>query len=104
MSATDDIVFFSAQTSDATSTSKGFFFPNRRGQLVAWGTFGGGLIAVNFSPDGGATWIPAKDRNGTAIVIADAIALELTAPYGEMLQCIISGSSGASINVKIQVI
>ncbi|MEY9185317.1 hypothetical protein [Bradyrhizobium sp. USDA 313] len=37
------------------------------GTVAAWGTFGGGTLALEMSPDNGATWI-AVDRSGDTYV------------------------------------
>lgn len=104
MSANDDIVFFTAQTSDATSSSFRFLFSNRRAQFVVWGTLGGATITLQFSPDGGTSWVTVKDMNGNDVAYTVARAVEIVAPHGELLRCVIAGSSAASINAKLQVI
>lgn len=37
------------------------------GTCYAFGTFDGGTAELQFSPDGGNTWIPLTDANGSAI-------------------------------------
>jgi len=37
------------------------------GMVAAWGSFGGGTLALEMSPDNGATWI-AVDRGGDSFV------------------------------------
>lgn len=104
MSSTDDIIFFAAQTVDANSAPFRFLFPNRRAQLAVWGTFGSGTVTLQFSPDSGTTWVTAKDMNGTDIAYTTARGVEIIAPHGELLRCVLSGSTSASINAKLQVI
>lgn len=104
MSATDDLVFFSAQASNATSPSMRCIFPNGRGQFSAWGTFGGGTVTLQFSPDGGTTWVNATDSNGNAISFTAGRAIPIKCPHGELLQCVLSGATSPSINAKMQVL
>lgn len=37
------------------------------GSVAAWGTFGGGTVALQMSPDNGTTWINV-DRSGDSFV------------------------------------
>lgn len=102
MASTDALVFFSAQTADANSASMRCIFPSGRGQFSAWGTFGGGTVTLQFSPDGGTAWVNVKDKDGNDIAYTSARAINIETPHGELLRCVLSGSTSASINAKLQ--
>ncbi len=98
---TDTIVFFSARTTDATSTAYQFRFPNKRGQFCVYGTFDGATMTLYFSPDGGTTYIIAKDAYGNDIAFTANGAIMIDAPVGELLRCILS-NDGASTSLTAE--
>lgn len=51
----------------ATGNTAAIAWPGGRGVFTAWGTFGGGTLTLQQSPDDGATWINV-DRTGDTYV------------------------------------
>ncbi len=95
---TDDIVFFTAQTTDANSTAYRMVFPNKRGQLNVYGTFNGCTVTLQYSPDGGTTYIAAKDVFGANIAFTANGSIPIEAPLGELLRCNLA-DDGASTSI-----
>ena len=99
---TDTIVFFSARTTDATSTAYPFMFPNKRGQFCAYGTWNGATMTLYYSPDGGTTYIIAKDSLGNNIALTADGSVIIDAPVGELMRCILS-NDGASTSLSAEI-
>jgi hypothetical protein len=74
--------------------------------LVIWatagGSFGGGTVTINGSPDGGTTWITLTYNGSHAIFTSDIVLLADRLCTGMMFQAVLSGSSGAAnVNAAI---
>ena len=76
---------------------------NKARQLTAWGTWGGGTLTIEFSPDGGTTWISVVDA-------ATEVAISLTAngakgkfypSMGYHLRPVLAGATTPSLSVHI---
>lgn len=87
----------------------------RKSDANAWqadifigGTFGGGTVAIQLSPDGGTTKFAWKDWNGTAISSATA-AHFTTPPAGNgthlsdfmTVYAVMTGSTAPSVSVTV---
>ena len=82
----------SAHTTNTAGTAKVV----RKGgtaQVVYWGTFGAGTVALEYSPDGGTTWISldTATANGVASVVI---------PAGQVRGSV-SGGTSASLNLSV---
>ena len=86
--------FFSGQMADGDSavhTGQGGLRT-----VVAWGTFGGGTLTLQMSPDGGTTWLSlGADVEFTADGVAN---VQLGA--GIPLRANLAGSTGANVRCK----
>lgn len=75
--------------------------------ITAYGTWGGGSLAWNLSPDGGTTLIPIKDLTGTAMVSTanDMFNVEFGAPHRNTetlkVYAVLTGSSSPSITIDL---
>ena len=74
--------------------------------LAVWtttgGSFGGGSVTINGSPDGGVTWIPLTYNGAPAVFTSNTILLIDRLSMGMEIQAVLSGSSGASnVNAAI---
>lgn len=88
------IDLFAAQTADADGTAQEITGGLRT--LVAWGTFGGGTLKLQISPDTGATWIDVPDASFTSNNVVNFSAAPAALYRGTL-----SGSSGASVNLRV---
>ncbi len=105
MSVTDKIVFFTARTTNGNSSAFPMAFPNREGQLNIFGTFDGSTVKLKYSPDGGSTYIVAKDVFGNDISFTANGGIPIKAPLGELLLCeVTSAGASTSINAELVVI
>lgn len=99
---TNDIVFFTARTTDGNSSAYPMAFPNKKGQLSVYGTFGGATVTFQYSPDYGTTYIAARDAAGNAIAFTANGGIEIEAPIGELMRCVVSGATGpTTISAKL---
>jgi hypothetical protein len=74
--------------------------------LAVWattgGSFGGGSVTINGSPDGGVTWITLTYNGSPAVFTSNIVLLADRLCTGMMFQAVLSGSSGAShVNAAI---
>tara|TARA_B100001750_G_scaffold172218_1_gene140460 strand:+ start:73 stop:414 length:342 start_codon:yes stop_codon:yes gene_type:complete len=82
---------FTGVTADGESAELNW--PGGVGQMVVDGTFGGGTVALEMSPDDGTTWVAI---GGDASVTSDAVVnFDLN---GCDIRLSLSGSSGANLN------
>lgn len=105
--STTNITFFDAQTSDADSTSTSFIFPMKRACIKFWGTWGGATILFQtLTPLDNTYWVPIYNESGTTMTFtADGQATLKDVVYGDMIRCVISGTTGTtSVSVTAQVI
>lgn len=105
--STTNITFFSAQTSDANSTSFSFIFPMKRACIKFWGTWDGASIKFEtLTPLDNTYWVPVLNLSGTVMSFSfdGQVTLE-NVVYGDTIRCVISGSGGStSVSVTAQVI
>ena len=105
--STTNITFFTAQTSNATSTGFVFIFPMKRACIKFGGTWNGANITFQTSvPWSTSATVPIYNLSGTALTFtADGqITLE-NVVYGDKIFCTIAASGGStSLNVTAQVI
>lgn len=59
-----DPLLFEAATADGNSTA--VEWPGGKGTFAAWGTFGAGTAKLQWSPDGGTTWLDVSSASLTA--------------------------------------
>lgn len=108
--STTNIVFFNAQTSNATSTPVSFIFPMKRACLKYWGTWGGATVEffTGVPPINGASigyTIPIMFLTGQDTFTADGQVTLENVVYGDMITCVITGATGTtSLNVTAQAI
>lgn len=101
---TDPIVFFAARTTDGNSTAYPFNFPNKRAQFCVYGTFDTATLTLQFSPDGGTTYINAKDALGNDITFTSVTgngAIIVQAPTGELMRCVLA-NDGATTSLTAE--
>ena len=102
---TDDLVFFTARTTDGNSTAYPMSFPNRKGQLDVYGTFDGCTVTLQYSPDGGTTYVTARDASYSDISFTANGSIAIEAPLGELLRCAVTNDGAStSITAKLKVI
>jgi hypothetical protein len=85
----------------ATGATAAVMWPGGRGSFVAYGTFGGGTAALQWSPDDGTTWINV-DQGGSTYV-----TLTANSEGGfELPQCQVrvnlTGATSPTINSGVQ--
>ena len=98
MSTTDRLSLFSAQGSNASGT--GAVWQGGRGIFAAWGTFGSGTCKLQWSPDGGTTYIDA-DRSGDTYVTFTANGVgEFDLPRG-YVRAVLSGATAPSVSAMV---
>jgi hypothetical protein len=106
--STTEIIFFNAQTANATSTPLSFIFPMGSAVVKFWGTWDGATVRFQTAatPLDKNYFIYVPDLNGdTAIFVADGQVNLESMVYGDLLQCIVSNVGGStSLNVTAQVI
>lgn len=76
-----------------------FDWPGGRGVFSAFGTFGGGTVALQWSPDGGTTWL-AVDRGTdtfTTLTAAGAGGFELPACQ---IRAALTGATAPVLNAR----
>ena len=82
---------FDGQTADANSSAEAW--PGGVGQMVGAGTWGGGTLKLQMSPDAGTTWV---DIGGSASITADGVCnFELNSCD---VRLVLTGSTGANLN------
>lgn len=85
----------------AAGNSAALAWPGGRGVFTAWGTFGGGTLKLQQSPDDGTTWIDV-DRSGDTFVTF-TVNGEGGFELGECtLRVSLSGGAGHSIQSGVQ--
>ena len=92
---------FTVQTVDGQSTVvnlntrvNGEYF------MAASGGFGGGTLAAEVSPDGGTTWVPVRERDGTAAVLTTPGELPILVA-GDLLRLDLSGATAATLDAWV---
>lgn len=85
-----------AETLTADGAASSVAWQGGEGTLIAYGTFGSGTVALQFSPDNGNTWIDA----GVSLTADGHGAFDL--PAGVSLRANLSGASSPSVNVSIR--
>jgi hypothetical protein len=72
---------------------------SRGGNAVAcaFGTFGGGTFKLQFSPDGGASWVDYSPQNGVALTLTANGSLVFRLPPGQF-RSVLTGSTAPSLN------
>jgi hypothetical protein len=94
------IVLFSAQA--ATGQSAAQDWPSGPGNVFAYGTFGGGTVALEASPDGGTTWVTVQDVAGAAVSFTANGNKNVSLGPGLKLRGNLSGGAGPySVNLRI---
>ncbi len=92
---------FDGQTSDANSTAM-TWDKSSLGTVWGEGTWGGGTISLETSPDSGTTWVPADDGSNNHQLTADgALTFQVAEGPEVQVRVALSGSSGANLNVWI---
>ncbi len=100
--ATNRVVIFSGQTSDASSTPAVVDFRGRRGMLVLDGGFGGGTFTLTMKSPVSANYVALNDEQGNAISKTAACSIEMNMiPYGATIKGTLAGSSAASLNATL---
>lgn len=84
---------FDGQSSDANASSESW--PGGVGQMVGAGTFGGGTLKLQMSPDDGTTWV---DINDASITAAGVKNFELNSCD---IRLVLTGSTGADLDAWI---
>ncbi len=106
--STTEIIFFTAQTSNASSTPYPFIFPMKRACLKFWGTWGGATIEfyTSATPLNAAYFVPILNLSGSPVTFtSDGQCTLENVVYGDLIQCVITGASGTtSLNVTAQAI
>jgi hypothetical protein len=65
--------------------------------ITVWASnFGGGSVAIEASPDGGATWITLTYGGNPAVFTTNTIRLIDRIGQGMQIRAVFSGSTGAS--------
>lgn len=77
-----------------TNTSTVAFEASGQTGICAAGTFGGGTMVLEVSPDGGTTWIPLAGASYTA-----AFTTVITMASGARLRAVLTGATTPSISV-----
>jgi len=68
--------------------------------VAAWGTFGGGTLTMEMSPDGGTTWI-ALDPSGSTVNTFTANGVgNFQINIDCLVRATLSGATTPSVNVK----
>ncbi len=92
------LALFTAQASNATGTAvKTTHTQTTLALLSVYGTFGGGTVTVQYSPDGGTTYVNFP----TPVSITAAGSVQITLPAGVTLQATLAGAAGPSINCRV---
>lgn len=77
-------------------------FPNGGKSLLAvWGDFGGGIVAIEASPDGGSTWIPVKKDGTPAQYTENEIDTGDFFQKGLQFRAVVSGATNPNLNARI---
>lgn len=70
--------------------------------FAVWGSFGGGVVTLEGSPDGGATFIVMKKSDGSnSTFTSDSIEILDVMKNGMIIRATLSGSTGANVNAKL---
>lgn len=94
------IELFSGQTGTGNGTAKAW--SGGRGSFIAYGTFGGGTVKLQASPDGGTTWVDLLDENGSALSTNAAAVLEFHLAGGVQVRANLAGGTGPyNVNARI---
>lgn len=75
-----------------------------RGTVWATGTFGGGSLALEGSPDSGTTWVAIPDQAGSPVAFTEngLINIELYANSADTkVRLVLTGATAPSINIVI---
>lgn len=68
-------------------------------QFIAHGTFGGGTVQLQTSPDNGTTWI---DVSGAALSANGYVGVIRANPNGELFRIVTSGATTPEITCKLE--
>jgi hypothetical protein len=95
----DQIFLFEAQTTNANGGAKSYNFSTSYAQVSAYGTFDGASVQIQFSPDGGTTWVNIPGVILTATTPVRSFAESNNNP----IRAVTSGGGGSmSLTVKVQ--
>jgi hypothetical protein len=86
---------FDGQAADGSSTARNWH--GGYGTVVVAGTFGGGTVTLNASPDGGTTWVQV---GYDARFTADGMA-NFQLPGGMQLRLTLSGATNPDLDAWI---
>jgi hypothetical protein len=84
----------------ATAASASLDWGGGRGIFSAWGTFGGGTCALQWSPDDGTTWINADPSGSTFVTFTANGVGGFELPPGKIRANLTSASS-ASLSAAV---
>ena len=89
------ILLFDGQTSNGNSNA----YPIKAGvfQLVTWSVLGGGTVNLEYSPDGGSTWIAIADFTTAVEGVSAAVYL----PKGRV-RAVLSGATSPAVSVRLE--
>lgn len=67
-------------------------------ELVAYGTWGSGTLTLQFSPDGGTTWITVSGVSLTA----NGYVGNIIASQGDQVRAVLTGATSPSLTVILR--
>lgn len=95
------VVFFTGQTSNASSSDKQVNFSGHRGLLVVDGGFGGGTFTLLMKTVAG-NYVALNNEQGSAISLTAAGTVEINMiPYGALLRGTLAGATSATLNAYL---
>jgi hypothetical protein len=96
------ITLLEKESFNITGPAKQVRFANEKAEIQFWGLFAGATVTVEFSPDGGTTWVTIKDVVGQDLAITEPRALPINVVYGQELRATLTDSGeGTEITVKL---
>lgn len=100
MSYVSKISLFSAQAANANGAAQSW--PGGKGTFSAWGTFGGGTVTLQWSPDGGTTWLNA-DPSGFTFTTFTAGGIGGFELPTCSIRAVLSGATAPNINARVAI-
>ena len=89
------------QTLSANGSTTGIPWSGN-GTMFATGTFGSGSLKIQFSPDGGTTWLDGKDASGSVMFITAPDLLTFSVGNCYVRANLTGAATSPSIKVSIQ--
>lgn len=90
---------FPVQTGDGQTTA--IVWTGGRGVFTAWGTFGGGTVTLQWSPDSGVTWMNV-DRSGDTFTTFTSNGTGGFELGSCSLRCSLAGSTAPNIKAGLE--